>query len=84
LIFSIELELIKKLEGKTNMFLFYYFLAGSMTGSGHNANDDCALCRAWTKKQAINKFKKLYVSVSEENVSRVRYNQFGIAVLSDY
>ena len=66
------------------MFLFYYFLAGSMTGTDHNANDDCALCRAWTKKQAIRKFSKLYTSVTEENVFRVRYNQYGIAILSDY
>ena len=66
------------------MFLFYYFMSGTMTGSAHNANDDCALCRAWTKKQAICKFSKLYTSVTEENVFRVRYNQFGIAVLSDY
>ena len=66
------------------MFLFYYFLAGSMTETDHNANDDCALCRAWTKKQAIRKFSKLYTSVTEENIFRVRYNQYGIAILSDY
>ena len=66
------------------MFLFYYFLKDSMTDSEHAANDDCALCRAWTKQQAIKKFKKLYICADEANVSRVRYNSCGIAVLSDY
>ncbi|MBR5186957.1 MAG: hypothetical protein IKW18_00680 [Clostridia bacterium] len=55
-----------------------------MTETEHNANDDCALCRAWTKKQAIHKFSKLYTSVKEENVFRVRYNKYGVAILSDY
>ncbi|MBQ3489015.1 MAG: hypothetical protein IJA86_00305 [Clostridia bacterium] len=66
------------------MFLFCYFLPGTMMGSDHHANDDCALCRAWTKQRAIRKFKRLYDSVSETNVFRVRYNKFGIAILSDY
>ncbi len=66
------------------MFLYCYYLAASMSESDHNANDDCALCKAWTKKQAINKFKKLYTSVDSENVSRVKFNSYGIAILSDY
>ena len=50
----------------------------------HKANDDCALCRAWSKKQAIKKFNKLYCDFTEANVFRVTYNKYGIAVLSDY
>lgn len=66
------------------MFLFCYYQSGIMEGSEHCANDDCALTRAWTKKQATNKFKKLYAFVDTTNVFRVKYNTYGIAVLSDY
>ena len=67
------------------MFLYSLFIANSMINDGtHIANDDCALCRAWTKKKAIKKFQKIYCNFDESNVSRVRYNTYGIAVLSDY
>ena len=66
------------------MFLFCYYSKGTMIGSAHKANDDCALCKAWTKKQAFNKFKKLYASADTTEVFRVRYNDFGVAILSDY
>jgi hypothetical protein len=40
------------------MFTFCLYINGSMAGDEiHNANDDCAICKAWTKKQAIKKFK---------------------------
>ena len=67
------------------MFLYSLFIANSMINDGtHIANDECALCRAWTKKKAIKKFQKIYCNFDESNVSRVRYNTYGIAVLSDY
>lgn len=66
------------------MFLYCLFIMGSMTGTGHHANDDCAICRAWSKKQAIRKFAKLYCDFTEDNVFRVRTWCYGIAVLSDY
>jgi hypothetical protein len=50
----------------------------------HNAHDDCAICKAWSKSQAIRKFRKLYCDFDESNVFRVTYNKYGIAVLSDY
>ena len=50
----------------------------------HNATDNCALCRAWSKKQAIKKLQKLYCDFDESNVSRVKYNKYGIAILTDY
>jgi hypothetical protein len=50
----------------------------------HNAHDDCAICKAWSKTQAIRKFGKLYCDFDESNVFRVTYNKYGIAVLSDY
>lgn len=60
------------------MFLYCYYFAGSMH------DDDCALCRAWTKKQAIKKFRTLYHLVDNGNVFRVRFNAYGVAVLTDY
>ena len=50
----------------------------------HIATDDCALCKAWSKKKAIKKFQKLYCNFDESNVSRVKYNTYGIAILTDY
>jgi hypothetical protein len=67
------------------MFLYRLFIPNSMEINGnHVATDDCALCRAWSKKKAIKKFQKLYCDFDESNVSRVRYNKYGIAVLTDY
>lgn len=66
------------------MFLFCLFIMGTMTGTGHHANDDCAICRAWTKKQAIRKFSKLYHGFTDANVSRVHFLGCGVSVLSDY
>ncbi len=67
------------------MFLYCYYFAGSMKNDdSHFANDDSALCRAWTKKQAIQKFLSLYDHVDDTNVFRVKFNSYGVAVLSDY
>ena len=67
------------------MFLYCLFIQGSMPGDEtHNAHDDCAICKAWSKSQAIKKFGKLYCDFDESNVFRVTYNKYGIAVLSDY
>lgn len=66
------------------MFLYYLFIEGAMKDDDiHIANDDCAICRAWTKKQAINKFLAMYPA-NDSNVFRVRFNKSGIAVLTDY
>ena len=67
------------------MFLYCLFIPNSMVNDGnHIATDDCALCKAWSKKKAIKKFQKLYCHFDESNVSRVRYNTYGIAILTDY
>ena len=67
------------------MFLYCLFIPNSMKNDGeHVVNDDCALCRAWSKKKAIQKFQKLYCDFDESNVFRVKYNKYGIAVLTDY
>lgn len=67
------------------MFLYCLFICGSMLNDeGHNANDDCAICKAWSKKQAMKKFQAMYCNFDESNVFRVKYNKFGIAVLTDY
>lgn len=67
------------------MFLYCLFIPDSMKNDGtHNATDDCALCKAWSKKKAIKKFQKFYCNFDESNVFRVKYNTYGIAILTDY
>ena len=67
------------------MFLYCLFIPNSMPDDEiHNAHDDCAVCKAWSKRRAIRKFQKLYYDFDESNVFRVTYNNYGIAVLSDY
>ena len=67
------------------MFLYCLLIPAIMGNDGvHGETVDCALCKAWSKKQAVKKFQKLYRNFEESNVSRVKYNKYGIAVLSDY
>lgn len=65
------------------MYLWSLYISdnGREKPSGY---DDCAVCRAWTKKQAIRIFSKMYNDFHEDAVQRVKYNHFGIAVLSNY
>lgn len=63
------------------MFLFAYYLPDKDQSNGY---DDYAICRAWTKNQAIRKFKKLYAIVNDNTVKRIKYNKYGIAIISDY
>ena len=66
------------------MFVYCLYISGSMAGDEiHNANDDCVICKAWSKKQAIKKFQKMYCNFEESDVFRVEYNKYGIAVLTD-
>ena len=42
------------------MFLYCLFIAGSMENDGiHNATDDCALCKAWSKKRSNQEISKV-------------------------
>ena len=67
------------------MFLYRLYIRGlTKNNRMHNSNDDVALCKAWNKKNAIKKFQKLYCCFDESDVSRVKYNSYGIAVLTDY
>lgn len=67
------------------MFLYCLLIPAIMGNDGvHAETVDCALCKAWSKKQAVKKFQKLYRNFEESNVSRVKYNKYGIAVLTDY
>ena len=51
------------------MFVYCLYISGSMAGDEiHNANDDCAICKAWSKKQAIKKFKRMYCDFEESDV----------------
>lgn len=53
---------------------------------GHEYTDDVAICFAWSRKQAIRLFLRLYSDASEFNVRRV--NPLGyrsrVAILTDY
>ena len=71
-------------KGEYDMFLFCYYFAGAMLNTEHDANDDCAICRAWSQKHAVRKFRNMYPLVDVASVFRVKYNSYGIAVLSDF
>ena len=48
-------------------------------------NRDLAICRAWSKKHAIKKFKRMYCGIHfDDCVFRIRFNKYGILMLSDY
>ncbi len=65
------------------MFIYSHFVKGALP-PGHKGNDDCAICRAWNKKNAIKKFSKLYINANEDNVKRAFYNIYRIFIISDY
>ncbi len=65
------------------MFLWSLYIPDNERGM-KNGYDDCAVCRAWTKKQAIRKFSKMYNDFREEAIQRIKYNKFGISVISNY
>ena len=50
---------------------------------GHNFSDDVALVRASSAEEALNKFKKLY-NVNMEDIHLVVFNDYDIAILTDY
>jgi len=66
------------------MFLFALYIPGDKTSADTDGYDDCAVCRAWTKKRAMLKFKKMYRGFDGNSVKKVRYNAYGIAVISKY
>lgn len=50
---------------------------------GHRYSDDVALVRANSAEEALNKFKKLY-NVNMEDIHLVVFNDYDIAILTDY
>ena len=50
----------------------------------HEFNDDVAITWAISKAEAIEKFSRLYKDVKHEEVDAVRFNHFGVAILTDY
>ena len=49
----------------------------------HRFTDDVAIVRAFTKKQAIEKFRVFYANVSKDDVFRVKLRK-GVYILTDY
>ena len=50
---------------------------------GHRYSDDVALVRASSAEEALNKFRKLY-NVNMEDIHLVVFNDYDIAILTDY
>ena len=67
--------------------MFIYVYARPNTMKHHEFNDDVALCRAWTIKGAIKKFKRYY-NDCEGYVSKMRRFHkrqcSDIIILTDY
>ena len=49
----------------------------------HTFTDDVAICRAWTRKQAIKKFSRLYNQVRTCEVKRIKSLK-SVEILTDY
>lgn len=61
--------------------LWVYSKPNGMTR--HRYSDDVALVRASSAEEALNKFKKLY-NVNIEDIHLVVFNDYDIAILTDY
>lgn len=62
--------------------LYAYAMADAMVD--HRFTDDAAVCYAKSKKAAIARFRRLYHNADKTNVSKVRFNDYGISILTDY
>lgn len=64
--------------------LYYFARADQMIG--HKFTDDVAICKAKSKKEAIQKFSLLYDRVTNEEVKKVKWKKYktGIVILTDY
>ncbi len=69
---------------EVKMFIYALYIPDDKMLPNSNGYDDCAICRAWTKRQAISKFKRMYCDFNSDSVKRVRYNHYGIAVISNF
>lgn len=62
-----------------------YKLAVQNALKDHQFTDSVAICKANSKKEAIEKFKEMYSFPNmEKYVSEAYFNKYGIAVLTDY
>ena len=50
----------------------------------HYFTDNCAICFALTRQQAMKKFRKFYNYSLDESIDKVYINFGGIAILTDY
>lgn len=63
-------------------FLWCYTVPNAMIN--HCFTDDCAICFALTRQQAMKKFRKFYNYSLDESIDKVYINFGGIAILTDY
>ena len=62
--------------------LYAYARPGQMVG--HGFVDDVAVCRARSKREAVEMFRLLYGGATRADVKRVRFLPPGVCVLTDY
>ncbi len=65
--------------------LYYYAVPNQM--QEHKFTDDVAICEAYSKEEAVDKFRKLYDPAEgdvKQFVHEVWYNNYGVAILTDY
>lgn len=64
---------------------YYYARPGiGIKGDSSRFTDDVAVTWAMNKQQAYANFKKLYVNVTLRDVWEVKYNKYGVAILTEY
>lgn len=51
---------------------------------GHKFNDSVAITYASNKDEALANFNRLYNNVTEQDVTQVVFNSYGISILTDY
>lgn len=64
-----------------------YYYASPNQIQRHQFTDDVAICEAYSKEEAVDKFRKLYALTDDDArqfVHEVWYNNYGVAILTDY
>jgi len=66
-----------------NKKIFVYAKANTM--KGHRFTDDVAICLAKDIYEALDKFKRLYLKASIDDISECKFNEDGdVIILTDY
>lgn len=66
------------------MRLYVFRRPDTMDPDTHTFSDDVAITYAASRKWAIRHFAQLYEGVTKDEVSEVRFNSRGVAILTNY